>query len=803
MTTYLQYAQQLAQELISAPPSGISLSGLTDSNVNSQLTALINAFPYFGDTDWNSAHRGALSNLLQVNLPNNGIAPHPDESGPWYAYYRSTYSYNGSASGYANAFFPGAVLSASGSRVASEVAAVNAGMNGSWWGGYAVPVLTDAIRAQVSVGVDANKLTTALGNYHSALMPALAASYLGTFKAGFNPTAQAWSSLVNSGNSSAAATLLDQKISSGQFTANINQSIAMGGDSSNAATWFLFNLWIALKALGWSDVDGAISRYKAAGMSIPGQVDAVKWWNGGYISWYSPLSGADLPSSTITASMPESELTSYTGSYMPSHSSVNEADGYSHSFCEWGSLALYKPDSGSCFGGETRVLMADGRVRRIAEVRIGDMVQTAGGPRVVVMIETPKRAGRKLYSVNGQQVFTTATHPFRRGAEGGPLRYAVSPWGLIDGIPDMASQGEGVLKAGVVLAGMRDGRSAALTVQRVEEYESSDPQEVVYDLLLNDWENGHGLYYVGGPESFFVVEAETANPLSHPEVTTAVIAAMEMSHGSCREHLGEPHVEIPKVVGKLDAQRIARQARKAVRPYLGGKPMPPTPDTRPTFCRLNGEWNAHSSMLEYYLVGRFGRWLRSEIANGWRCHGSGVAGDHLAVGLFDIEFVGDPAPEPGRDVEVELDLEGVFRHGETASVSLSVAVKPESAWRLVIDRTLDLGRVGELPSRTMLLGAIRQGGQLLGSFRCAVSGGESGRGRGDHFIFHPNGRIIGRICLDQRLLCTRELQEEETAAQRWRQDPGAAQALAVVLGRQIGLHLLSEIEAHSSVGLAK
>jgi hypothetical protein len=44
----------------------------------------------------------------------------------------------------------------------------------------------------------------------------------------------------------------------GQFSANINQGLSAGGDSAIAATWFLFNLWITLKALGPADVGNAL-----------------------------------------------------------------------------------------------------------------------------------------------------------------------------------------------------------------------------------------------------------------------------------------------------------------------------------------------------------------------------------------------------------------------------------------------------------------------------------------------------------------------------------------------------------------
>ncbi|MCW5713367.1 MAG: hypothetical protein KIT43_02455 [Bauldia sp.] len=67
----------------------------------------------------------------------------------------------------------------------------------------------------------------------------------------------------------------------------------------------------------------------------------------------------------------------------------------------------------SCFVGDTEILMADGTVRRIADVRVGDWVVGSGGDlNRVVEIETPLLGDRKLYAFGDAPAFVTAEHPF-------------------------------------------------------------------------------------------------------------------------------------------------------------------------------------------------------------------------------------------------------------------------------------------------------------------------------------------------------------------------------------------------------
>jgi len=68
--------------------------------------------------------------------------------------------------------------------------------------------------------------------------------------------------------------------------------------------------------------------------------------------------------------------------------------------------------TGTCFVAGTQIEMADGSLRTIERVRVGDSVRAAGGGvnRVEKLFVIPSR-GLK-YSFNGGKFFVTASHPF-------------------------------------------------------------------------------------------------------------------------------------------------------------------------------------------------------------------------------------------------------------------------------------------------------------------------------------------------------------------------------------------------------
>lgn len=66
-----------------------------------------------------------------------------------------------------------------------------------------------------------------------------------------------------------------------------------------------------------------------------------------------------------------------------------------------------------CFRAGTKVLMADGSVRPIESLRVGDRVRGRGGRiNTVLGVERTRLGRRRLWSINGSRPFVTAEHPF-------------------------------------------------------------------------------------------------------------------------------------------------------------------------------------------------------------------------------------------------------------------------------------------------------------------------------------------------------------------------------------------------------
>jgi hypothetical protein len=330
MPTYQEYQQEFVGYVV----NGSSTPGMLPS-----LQTLLDALPYYGDPDFESAHRDTLSQVLQLNMANDPIAPQPDQSGPGYSV---TYVYQGH-DGYADAFFHAKAPSLAVAAVEAGVRAQNGQLNPGWWQKYALAVVTDAAQQAASVPVDTGKLAGDLSSLNSAFLPALTASYLAVFRFAFDPTVAALGDISDIGQ---ACSDLTTALGDAQFTANINAAISMGGDSTSAAVWFLYNLWVTLAALSCSNVDGEIEALRSGGLNVPGEVGPQSWWNGGYTTWYSPLAGPDVVQAAagiFTEDMPEEMVSSISADppVPPTYSNITMTNGYSQSLCLWGPLNAY------------------------------------------------------------------------------------------------------------------------------------------------------------------------------------------------------------------------------------------------------------------------------------------------------------------------------------------------------------------------------------------------------------------------------------------------------------------------------
>lgn len=793
MSDYPQLATQLARALTNAPNQALDVQEANASALIPEVVALIDAFPYYGDPNLTLAHQGAISNLLQVYLPNSTVQPQPGQYGFGYTV---NFTYNGPYAGYRDAFYPGVVLSSSAATVASEVAAASILTNEAWWVGLSVPVLTHAITMGAGVGINGAALQGILTVENGLFFSVLSASYLGVFKNGYASTTAALNTIVSKNLTSDALNSLDSAIKNGHFTANINQTIGLGGDDTNASTWFLYNLWISLKVLGATDVDELINGYTAAGLIVPDEVAANNWWVGAYRSWFSPITGAYVANAAhggILAGMPETSLEASPGTGLPSTSYPILANGYSQSFCLWGSDSNFKPVD-SCVGARTGILMADGSSKHAKDVTVGEEVQTTVGPRKVVLVEAPPRAGRSLYQINGQEVFLTPAHPVRSTTTDGPMRRAVDPWALADALPTMTPDGIGALAEGTVLQGHSGGSVACVPVAHITEHAAptGPADECVYDLVLENWEKDYPAYFVGGPDTFIAVDNESPDASYNLPTSVAVATAVDTVLPICRSFAGDQTATIASIMNGIDATYLIKAGQSAMtgrRALAVPKDMIPGAD----YYMVDGAWDPHASVLEHYFVKYFGRLFRSECALGWRSSAAPVApGHHLTLTIRDLYRVGE-VPFPN-DAVMSLVFEmRAGPHLATATQCLTIAAPKKPTWNRHLDAVVDFGTIEEGYGEAILIGRVTVGDTPFGVFQAyAAASNLDGRPR-DFFIFDEAANVVGRAFIDFRANVAADLNREPIARENWR---GRHQFhMARALGRQFGLHVAAKLEA--------
>ena len=143
----------------------------------------------------------------------------------------------------------------------------------------------------------------------------------------------------------------------------------------------------------------------------------------------------------------------------------------------------------SCFVAGTLVHMADGNLKSIEEIMVGEVVLGANGDvNTVVRLERPMIGNRGTWMINGEVEFT-GDHPFLT-SEG---------WKVVD-IEQFTQQKEDhiryqninpeILQVGDVLVTMNGER----VIESLEKFESRPKLELVYDLMLD----GSHIYMANG-----------------------------------------------------------------------------------------------------------------------------------------------------------------------------------------------------------------------------------------------------------------------------------------------------------------
>lgn len=793
--TNQQLAQQFAEDFINAQSDTVAqLNSELGSTPEGLLDQLIDAIPYYQDPAFMNLHRGGLINMLETYLPNNAIEPQGNDSG-WD--YNTSYSYWGSYSGYQNAFYTNITANPAANAIVTELNSYEP----SFWtekymSKFAVIVLTDAVRQKNAAGVNTGSLATDLETYNQSLNLQLAQTYLAIFKNVYQPTQLAIQNITSSGNTDVVCNLIVNTLNpNSSLVTDLNIALA-NPDSAVAATWFIYNLCIILKILQCSDIPTVLAN---SGLTLPSEFNNSGWWTGQYTSWFVGLSGSDVMNDAgnmITASLPEQSVTIFAGTGgQPQTSYPNVSNGYSQSLCNWGPLNYYNPPPSSCFGEGTMVLMSDNSTKPIELITKGDIIHTQLGPRKVVLVETPKRMGRKLIKIDQLNMSFTIAHPLISAEKKTGKYLAVDPWGLIDGIPTSTLDGVVTLGSGSRLQALKDSAEASYSVQEIQEISNEKEGELVYDLILENWETDMPCYYVGGPEYFIATEAETVHPLQEPLVSTAIIASLSKVRDVSRNKIKNPEASLHHLIYNLDLEELKKSAFDKLSQDVSGEEISFPSIPKPDFYYYEGKWDVHASLLEYYLVRYYGRWLRSEIYNGWRNNLSTGDKGNLIIDLNDLELIDAPLVA-NRLFELKFSLRDQDRK-ITHVINHSEALAGNPFWRVHFDKSLVIGESEMRFQKGFLSGDIYCDETLAGSFNIAITPGMQSVQGSDLFIYNSDNKIIGRVNLALRILSKTALLDESTQHELW-----TGQKMwnySLILGNLLGDKLVDLIEERNKI----
>ena len=288
-------------------------------------------------------------------------------------------------------------------------------------------------------------------------------------------------------------------------------------------SWEEFHHWIKLSALGASDdeINTVIEKLKNLGLRIFPDVDAGAWQH--YFVWYSPSSidHNDIDKDAARGELEEVYLPSVygTGSYM------NEENSFEFTASDQPGEQYRSVPSSSCFSSRTKVLMANGMLTEIEQIKVGDHVASPHGPRSVMFVSTPNRNGRTLFSINNYAGFWfTATHPFinaQHSSSKQPYYLAHSPLQLDHAVPTLGSKGIGCLGVHTRLV-HSNGEMEVLSIQAQQ---ADGEEELLYDLILEPDCTGLFEYFVGDEKMQFLVASEIPS-FSTATVTEKVACAI-------------------------------------------------------------------------------------------------------------------------------------------------------------------------------------------------------------------------------------------------------------------------------------
>ncbi|WP_396587032.1 hypothetical protein [Bermanella sp. R86510] len=498
-----------------------------------------------------------------------------------------------------------------------------------------------------------------------------------------------YSSLLNQVDGPVKAAL--DAIGSGQFAVAKDQYLSMiksmpfvdaklaqvASGSWGNADWEMYHHYTKLKVLGASDADvnGVIQYLKTNDVPIPSSVDVNQWvhygrWFGDVISWRDIQAEA-------SAGILEEKCYVYPGSYYPS--CMSEDNSFEFTANSQPGTHYRELPSSSCFKPGAKVVMADGSLKNIEQVEVGEQVKTPQGNKPVKVVAQPLRLNRQLYSFPGCNFEFSASHPFvlydAAKNEQAPYLAAVDPMGLIDLIPSASSIG--VVTIGQGLGQKLATYNAASSIEAtVINSVNTDPDighedDILYDLIIDFGDNGLSEYFVGDEHSQFLVASEIPRFDISPQATEALSLMMQGSMQTVIDELQTvPDVDFTDVIN-VGLTSMSTSLLNSIlnnptpQTYQAGLAKLPKDQFHKTLTEMttifntaDGGFNRRQSNYYEGLIALFGHQVNSAIKLGWRniAQLESSQATMLAVSVYSLALDGSYTLTTGSPLALQLQI---------------------------------------------------------------------------------------------------------------------------------------------------
>ncbi|NPD29775.1 hypothetical protein [Corallococcus exiguus] len=631
-------------------------STATGSTLNDQVTALFAAQPVSGDNPVGKAARSALVGRLQGATPGR-------HSEPWWMPSGQTFL---------QLFFPN--YSADPNQGAVTPAT---GLNDSWWSSFAVVTLCQAmynitsdLRPQLKQPAINNQVSAS----NAALQPKLNALYSQLLKTTPNAVATALAAIPQ-GQWSQAASIYSSYLSNPAW---ISAKVAQAASHQwTDQTWELFHHWLKLQLLGMSNasIDALINQLVAAQLPVPASVSAGHWET--YLQWMNPLSldWNDLKGPATPGILAQVCMVT-PGSSWPS--CMNEENSFEFTANSQPGNPWRSPPGGSCFLAGAKVLMADGSLKHIEQIKAGDQVRTRSGSAHVLATPTLVLQNEEVYGFNNLGFLFTGTHPFLtlNAAGQGAKLACVQPVDLMNTVPTLSTLGIATLGPGCPpLMGWARNAPTPIPVTSLQtQLRTGDT--TIYDLVVDFDPQGLSEYIVGDGTTMCVVSSEVPLFGVAPLASSALSSVMSGSWSTVQQTL--------QSVPANQWESVLYQGLTTVSTYLlpdairaiqgNAAPPPPTAAVPPVALREMARGMASAMTVKtaigtptydgpqgsYFaaLTSLFGDELNDAINMGWRSFTpiGDLDATMLAVSVLSLELLANDAIPPSERLTLEVQL---------------------------------------------------------------------------------------------------------------------------------------------------